>query len=27
MATIHAELFGELTGPVARVTAPNTPVP
>ncbi|WP_439956411.1 alpha-ketoacid dehydrogenase subunit beta [Nocardia nova] len=26
-ATIHAELFGELAGPVARVTAPNTPVP
>ncbi|MGW0356738.1 pyruvate dehydrogenase [Nocardia sp. 852002-20019_SCH5090214] len=26
-ATIHSELFGELAGPVARVTAPNTPVP
>jgi len=26
-ATIHAELFGELAAPVARVAAPNVPVP
>jgi pyruvate dehydrogenase E1 component beta subunit len=26
-ATIHEELFGELAGPVARVAAPDTPVP
>src|SRR5690606_15381373 len=26
-ATIQEELFGELAGPVLRVTAPNTPVP